>query len=204
MGLKDWWYEAIDKSGMPAHWLPFTERALAVDADITSIKADAVVNAANSHLMNAGGVARAIEEAAGETIKFLCQQAQFVEPGDATWTPPGDLKKNGVKGIIHAVTMEQPGGRTDAKIIQKATQSALEAADKLEYTSIALPAFGTGVGGFDMEKCAEIMVGTTHNYLRNNKKSKLRNIYFVAPKSADADIFDVEVLSYGKTKKGEK
>jgi O-acetyl-ADP-ribose deacetylase (regulator of RNase III) len=67
--------------------------------------------------------------------------------------------------VIHAATMEQPGGRTSADIIRRATASTLQRADALGARSLALVAFGTGVGGFPLDEAARIEVDEVRRYL---------------------------------------
>jgi O-acetyl-ADP-ribose deacetylase (regulator of RNase III) len=66
--------------------------------------------------------------------------------------------------VIHAATMEQPGGRTSADVVDRATRSTLAKAEELGARSLGLVAFGTGVGGFPLEDAARIMVGVAREH----------------------------------------
>src|SRR5204862_262864 len=78
--------------------------------------------------------------------------------------------------VIHAATMVDPGGRSSAEVIERATRSTLEAADELGARSLALVAFGTGVGGFPLDECARIMVDAA----RAHEARSLARIAFAA------------------------
>lgn len=125
-----------------------------VEGDITQVEADAIVNAANSHLWMGGGVAGAIRRKGGEEIEREAVAQGPIEVGDAVVTGAGRLK---ARYIIHAATMG-PDLRTDADKVYKATLSALRRATELKLTSVAFPALGTGVGALAYELAAEVML----------------------------------------------
>jgi O-acetyl-ADP-ribose deacetylase (regulator of RNase III) len=129
---------------------------LVVDqVDITKLEVDAIANAANSHLMHGGGVAGAIARAAGPELERESRERAPVPVGEAVATTAGDLP---ARWVIHASTMADPGGRTSADVVERATRSTLECAEELGARSVGLVAFGTGVGGFPVEEAARIMV----------------------------------------------
>ena len=113
-------------------------------ADITQLEVDAIANAANTDLRHGGGVAGAIVRAGGRSIQDESNQKAPIGLGEAVETAAGSLP---AKWVIHAATMEL-GGPTSAEIIRRATASTLAKADELGAKSLALVAFGTGVGGF--------------------------------------------------------
>jgi O-acetyl-ADP-ribose deacetylase (regulator of RNase III) len=123
-----------------------------VEGDITKLEVDAIANAANTELMHGGGVAGAIAQAGGPSIQSESDRIAPIELGDAVATGAGELP---AKWVIHAATME-PGGPTSAEVIRKATASTLRVAEELEARSVALVAFGTGVGGFPLDEAAQI------------------------------------------------
>src|ERR671937_1330459 len=125
------------------------------DTDITTMEVDAVANAANAQLRHGGGVAGAIARAAGPELERESRERAPIGVGEAVETTAGDMP---ARWVIHAATMEL-GGPTSAEIIQRATRSTPARAEGLGCRSLALVAFGTGVGGFPLEEAARIMVG---------------------------------------------
>ena len=131
-----------------------------VQADITTLDADAIVNAANDHLWMGAGVAGGIKRAGGEEIEREAMAKGPIHVGDAVATGAGRLK---AKWVIHAAAMGQDL-RTDAEQIRRATESALRVADEIGARSVAFPALGTGVGGFPIDECARIMVAAAREH----------------------------------------
>lgn len=131
-----------------------------IQGDITSSNADAIVNAANNHLWMGAGVAGAIKRVGGKIIEEEAVSKGPIEIGDVVETTSGNLKS---KYVIHAAVMGQDL-RTSEHYIRKATLNTLKLCGKLNLKSVALPAFGTGVGGFSKEKCAEIMLDVVLNF----------------------------------------
>jgi O-acetyl-ADP-ribose deacetylase (regulator of RNase III) len=105
-------------------------------------------------------VAGAIKRAGGEEIEREAVAKGPIEIGSAVATGAGRL---GAKHVIHGAVMGQDL-RTNADLIERMTRSCLELADELGCDSLALPAFGTGVGGFPLDECARIMVGQVRAY----------------------------------------
>jgi O-acetyl-ADP-ribose deacetylase (regulator of RNase III) len=132
-----------------------------LDADVTRLEVDAIANAANTRLHHGGGVALAIAEGAGEALITESEQRAPIGLGEAIETAGGDLP---ARWVIHAATMH-PDGRTGAAVISKATAATLERAEALEVRSLALVAFGTGVGGFPVDQAAELMVAEVTRHL---------------------------------------
>jgi O-acetyl-ADP-ribose deacetylase (regulator of RNase III) len=125
-----------------------------VEGDITALDVDAIANAANNHLWMGSGVAGAIKRSGGEEIEREAVAKGPIEVGEAVATGAGRLH---ARHVIHGAVMGQDL-RTSAELIERTTRSCLEVADELGCRSLALPAFGTGVGGFPLENCAELMV----------------------------------------------
>jgi O-acetyl-ADP-ribose deacetylase (regulator of RNase III) len=123
-------------------------------ADVTALDVDAIANAANTQLKHGGGVAAAISRAGGPAVQRESTDKAPIGLGDAVQTTAGDMP---ARYVIHAATMEL-GGPTSAAIIAKATRSTLAKADELGCSSLALVAFGTGVGGFALDEAAQLMV----------------------------------------------
>lgn len=133
-----------------------------IQGDITELEVDAIVNAANNHLWMGGGVAGAIKRRGGEEIEREAVALGPIMVGEAVATSAGRLK---AKYVLHGAVMGQDL-RTDADKIARTTRSVLALADQLKLKSIALPAFGTGVGGFPIERCAQIMVPIVEEHLK--------------------------------------
>jgi O-acetyl-ADP-ribose deacetylase (regulator of RNase III) len=130
-------------------------------ADITKLEVDAIANAANSELRHGGGVAGAISRAGGPSVQAESDERAPIELGEAVETTAGEMP---CRWVIHAATMEL-GGPTSAEIIRRATASTLAKADELGAKSLALVAFGTGVGGFPLEEAARIEVEEVRAHL---------------------------------------
>ena len=133
----------------------------ALDSDITALAVDAIANAANTQLRHAGGVAAAIARAGGPAIDRESRERAPIGLGEAVETSGGELP---CRWVIHAATME-PGGPTSAEIIRRATAATLRRADELGARSLALVAFGTGVGGFPVDEAARIEVEEVRRHL---------------------------------------
>jgi O-acetyl-ADP-ribose deacetylase len=131
-----------------------------LQADVTKLDVDAIANAANTQLMHGGGVAGAISRAGGPEVQRESDDKAPIELGAAVETTAGDMP---ARWVIHAATMEL-GGPTSADIIERATRSTLARAEELGCRSLALVAFGTGVGGFPLDEAARIMVGAAREY----------------------------------------
>jgi O-acetyl-ADP-ribose deacetylase len=130
------------------------------DGDIAQCAVDAVANAANDHLWMGAGVAGALKRAGGDEIEREAVAKGPIQPGDAVATAAGRLPAS---HVVHAAVMGQDLA-TSAELIERATRRTLEVADELGAESLALPAFGTGVGGFPLDECAELMVGAVRSY----------------------------------------
>jgi O-acetyl-ADP-ribose deacetylase len=139
-------------------------------ADVTQLEVDAIANAANTELRHGGGVAAAISRAGGPEVQRESHERAPIGLGEAVETTAGDMPS---RYVIHAATMEL-GGPTSAEIIRRATESTLAKADELGCRSLALVAFGTGVGGFPMSDAAELMVGAA----REHRPQTLERVVF--------------------------
>jgi O-acetyl-ADP-ribose deacetylase (regulator of RNase III) len=135
-----------------------------LDADITTLEVDAIANAANTELRHGGGVAGAISRAAGPEVQRESSRKAPIGLGEAVETTAGDLP---ARWVIHAATMEL-GGPTSAELIRQATASTLRKADELGARSLALVAFGTGVGGFPLDEAARIEAEEVRRHLASD------------------------------------
>jgi O-acetyl-ADP-ribose deacetylase (regulator of RNase III) len=141
-------------------------------ADITKLEVDAIANAANTDLRHGGGVAGAISRAGGPVVQAESEERAPIGLGEAIETSAGEMP---CRWVIHAATMEL-GGPTSAEIIRAATASTLEKADELGAASLALVAFGTGVGGFPLDEAARIEVEEVRRHL--DEGSGLERVVF--------------------------
>lgn len=149
------------------------KRIEVIKGDITDMETDAIVNAANNHLWMGAGVAGAIKRRGGQIIEDEAMRQGPVAVGQAVITSGGNLK---AKYVIHAAGMGQDL-RTDEAKIRLATYNSLRLADENALESIAFPAIGTGVGGFPMDKAAEIMIDEARKFLQTSQN--LKKIFFV-------------------------
>ncbi|WP_310766666.1 macro domain-containing protein [Mycobacterium sp. Z3061] len=156
-----------------------------LQADVTKLDVDAIANAANTWLRHGGGVAAAIARAGGPAINRESHQKAPIGLGEAVETTAGDMP---ARYVIHAATM-QPGGPTSAEIISRATTSTLQKADELGCHSLALVAFGTGVGGFPLHDAARLMVGA----VRQHRAKTLQRVVFAVHGAAAEQAFKTAI-----------
>jgi O-acetyl-ADP-ribose deacetylase (regulator of RNase III) len=157
------------------------------DGDIAGIEADAVANAANDRLWMGAGVAGALKRAGGEEIELEAMAQGPIELGAAVATTAGRLP---ARWVIHGAAMGQDL-RTSAELVRCTTRSCLELADELGCRSVALPAFGTGVGGFPLGECARVMVGEARGF----DPRSLELVIFAVFGSGAYDAFSSELSS---------
>lgn len=141
-----------------------------LQADVTKLEVDAITNAANTRLRHGGGVAAAISRAGGPDVQRESNQKAPIGLGDAVETTAGAMP---ARYVIHAATMEL-GGPTSAEVIARATVSTLRKADDLGCRSLALVAFGTGIGGFPLDEAARLMV----DVVRQHRPASLQRVLF--------------------------
>lgn len=135
--------------------------------DITDLKVDAIVNAANSSLIMGGGVAGAIRKRGGEEIQKECLASGYTPVGQAVITGAGKLQ---AKYVIHAVGPRWGEGEEKEKLAS-AVISTLKLANQHKLTSIALPAISTGIFGFPKQEAAKIILKTLKDYLEKENKT---------------------------------
>ena len=147
--------------------------------DIAAVEADAVANAANDALWMGAGVAGALKRAGGEEIEREAMRLGPIPLGSTVATGAGRLP---ARWVIHGAVMGQDL-RTNGELVRATTQACLELADELGCASLALPAFGTGVGGFPLEECARLMVAEARGL---EPRSVRRLIFAVSGETARA------------------
>jgi O-acetyl-ADP-ribose deacetylase (regulator of RNase III) len=148
------------------------------DGDIAAETTDAIVNAANNRFWMGAGVAGALKARGGASIEAEAMAQGPVAPGVCVVTSAGRLN---ARRVIHAAVMGQDL-QTSAPVIAEATRNALRAAEKERLASVALPAFGTGVGGFELEECAQLMIEAIRAHAADARTVKLvRLVLFGRP-----------------------
>jgi len=155
-----------------------------LDTDITALEVDAIANAANTRLLHGGGVAGAIARAGGPDVQAESDAKAPIGLGEAVETTAGDMP---ARWVIHAATMEL-GGPTSADVIRRATASTLQRADALGARSLALVAFGTGVGGFPLDEAAQIEVEEVRRHLEGD--TALERVVFAVHGDAARTAFE--------------
>jgi O-acetyl-ADP-ribose deacetylase len=162
-----------------------------LETDITTLEVDAIANAANTQLAHGGGVAGAISRAGGPNVQRESDRRAPIGLGEAVETTAGEMPS---RWIIHAATMVL-GGPTSADIIRRATGATLWKAEELGARSLALVAFGTGVGGFPLDQAAEIEADEVRSHLDSG--SRLERIIFTVRGAEAREAFERAVAAAG-------
>ncbi len=162
-----------------------------VQGDITELKVDAIVNAANNKLVMGGGVAGAIKRKGGKVIEEEAIKKGPIKIGEAVASSAGSLP---AKYVIHAATMGLDF-ETDEIKIRNSARSSLKVADELKIKSVAFPALGCGTGGFPLLASAKIMAQEALKHLRE-EKTGLKEIIFCLYDKEALDIFNKGVIVY--------
>lgn len=138
--------------------------------DITKLKVDAIVNAANNGLLGGGGVDGAIHRACGPDLLQACRSLGGCPTGGAKITPAfGHMSKNGVKYIIHAVGPLWHGGRyNEPEQLKDAYINSLKEAMTAGVKSIAFPAISCGVYSYPIDQAAEIACNAVQNFVKEH------------------------------------
>ena len=134
-----------------------------IQADITTLDVDAIVNAANNSLLGGGGVDGAIHRAAGPQLLAECRTLNGCATGEAKITQGYRLK---ARHVIHTVGPIYSGSPRDAELLAAAVRNSLRLADKHHLTSIAFPAISTGVYGYPLAEAAHVILSTIADYLK--------------------------------------
>ena len=139
-----------------------------IEGDITEMNTDAIVNAANAALQLGAGVAGAIRRKGGPKIQEECDKIGGTFVGGAVITTGANLK---ARHVIHAVGPRMGEGNEDAKL-RNATLNSFKVAEQNKLKSIAFPAISAGIFGFPLDRCAQIMLSTTIEYLKGETNIK--------------------------------
>ena len=160
------------------------DKIVLLQGDLTEADADAIVNAANNDLQLGGGVAGAIRRKGGEQIQRECDAIGSIPVGGAAITSGGRLK---ARHVIHAASM-QLGGATTGRALRSSTAHSLRIAAQNNLKTIAFPAVGTGIAGFPMRECAEIMLAEAQKHLQG--ATSLEQVQFILFDKQSLEIFE--------------
>ena len=160
--------------------------------DITKAKVEAIVNAANGCGIMGAGLAGALKKTAGIEIENEAKEkvkttGKPFSEGSIYTTISGQLQKNGVQHIIHAVTMKFPGQLSSLHTINQLVETICKFAVDNKIKSIAIPGLGTGIGGLDKESVANILLNVCTKY------SHLLDIYIMDRDSKLIDLINEKV-----------
>ena len=146
-----------------------------IKADITTLKVDAIVNAANTSLLGGGGVDGAIHRAAGPELLAECKKLHGCETGQAKITQGYHLP---ARYVIHTVGPVWHGGNhSEDTLLTACYENSMTLAATHNIKSIAFPAISCGIYGYPIGKAAKIAVQTINNF--NSKNSNFEHIYIV-------------------------
>jgi O-acetyl-ADP-ribose deacetylase len=153
--------------------------------DITTVEADAIVNAANAELRGGGGVDGAIHAAAGPDVleELIARYPAGTPTGTAAVTGAGRLP---IRAIIHAVGPRWTGGESgEAELLASAYRDSLRRAEELGARTVAFPAISCGIYGYPLDQAARIALRTVRDHL--DAGSGIKTIIFVL---RSADVMD--------------
>ena len=153
------------------------------EGDITELDTDAIVNAANASLILGAGVAGAIRAKGGPSIQQGCDEIGGCPVGGAVITGGGNLK---ARHVIHAVGPRKGEGNEEEKL-KNATLNSLKVANDNGLKNIGFPAISTGIFGFPIERCAEIMLTGAIDYLQG--ETGLEKVVFCLYGQEAFDVF---------------
>ena len=150
-------------------------RLRVAEGDITTLKVDAIVNAANNSLLGGGGVDGAIHRAAGPELLEECRKLKGCATGEAKITKGYRLP---AQWVIHTVGPVWHGGeRGEDDLLAACYRNSLKLAAEKEIGSVAFPCISTGVYRFPFERAARIAVSETRKFIRSNPS--IREVVFV-------------------------
>ena len=156
-----------------------------VQADITMLKVDAIVNAANESLLGGGGVDGAIHRAAGPELLAECRKLNGCKTGEVKITQGYRLP---ARFVIHTVgPVWHGGGDGDAALLASCYRESLRLAAAHGAHSIAFPSISTGIYGYPVEDAARIAVATVRDAL--SELESIREVIFCCFSAGDADVY---------------
>jgi O-acetyl-ADP-ribose deacetylase (regulator of RNase III) len=157
-----------------------------IQADITTLEVDAIVNAANPSLLGGGGVDGAIHRAAGSELLDECRTLGGAQTGEAKITKGYRLP---ARFVIHTVGPIWKGGtHQEPELLKSCYQNSLQLAKDNELASIAFPSISTGVYGYPIDKAARIALSTVRSWLREHPLPE--RAVFCCFSSSDVEIYE--------------
>ena len=170
---------------MTPHARAFGQRRIELlRADITTLEADAIVNAANAALAGGGGVDGAIHRAAGPSVMLECRAIGGVAPGNAAITGAGRLR---ARHVIHAVAPIYRGTAEDPRTLAGAYEASLRLAHERALRTIAFPSLGTGAYGYPVADAAAIALETVRVHLIGG--TTLERVTFALFSERDLEVY---------------
>lgn len=174
-----------------SEWAAMATRIEIIEADITTLAIDGIVNAANERLLGGGGVDGAIHRAAGPDLLEACRQVPEVQPGvrcptgEARITPGFDLP---ARFVIHTVGPVWTGGNSDEDdLLASCYRNCIRLAGENKLAGIAFPAISTGVYGFPLERATRIALRTTCEALA--EAPSIRRVVFACFDAATRSLY---------------
>ena len=161
-----------------------------VQGDITTVRADTIVNAANASLAGGGGVDGAIHRAGGPQIMAECKAIGGCSTGSAVMTTAGTL---GARWVINAVAPRWRGHPSDPDLLSGAYLSSLKLADQAKSRSIAFPSLGTGAYGYPLREAAAIALTTVASHARSG--TSIERITFVLFSTNDLEAYEAALAT---------
>ncbi|KAF5025926.1 hypothetical protein F66182_1961 [Fusarium sp. NRRL 66182] len=163
------------------------ERIGLIRGDITKLRLDAIVNAANKSLLGGGGVDGAIHRAAGPDLVKECRPLGPIHTGEAVITRGYDLP---AKHVIHTVGPVYHSDRNPSKSLESCYRESLKLAVGHGLTTVGFSAISTGIYGFPSDAAAKIACKTVRDFLESEDGNKLQRVVFVTFVTPDVDAYN--------------